>query len=89
MVFVLQKVLRLQSRLKELEAVAAPKQHIYFVDSKSKSKKKEKKKASSVGNVVDDLVSTITYDAFVVYLYPYIGSFIHFLPFGKTRIIPS
>jgi len=49
------KVLRLQSRLKELEAIAAPKQHIYFVDSKSELKKKEKKKVPSIGNVVDDL----------------------------------
>jgi len=47
------KVLRLQSRLKELEAVAAPKQHIYFVDSKSELKQKEK--ISSVGNVVENL----------------------------------
>jgi len=34
------KVTRLRDRLKQLEAIAAPKQHIYFFDSKSEAKKK-------------------------------------------------
>lgn len=34
------KVIRLRNRLKQLEAIATPKQHIYFVDSKSETKKK-------------------------------------------------
>jgi len=51
------KVIRLRDRLKQLEAIASPKQHIYFVDSKSEAKKKaldaESTKQSS--NDIDEM----------------------------------